>query len=104
MQGGPIMTQIIDTSSNYEKEWFCNKGYSVEIREEEDIIKIKHKGKVVSEIVCFLGSGVCYFVTGQEEESQSCNLEKETMVIAWNIATILLLKEKEGTISFSIGI
>ncbi len=97
------MAQIIDrTSDDFAKQWPCGKGYSVEIR--EDIVEIRKNGKTKAEIVYLPGPSVCYFLTRDKEKVQCCNLEKKSMFIYWGIATIWIVKEKEGNIFFSVSI
>lgn len=98
------MTQIIDTSYKYAAKWFHDKGYSVNIREEEDTIEIKNGKNVVAEFVCFSGPSICYFVTADEAETQCCSLEKNSMIITSEAAAMMLKKGLEGEIFFSIGV
>lgn len=102
-QGGRIMTKIIDrTSDDFAKQWLCGKGYSVEIR--EDMVQIRQNGKNKAEIVYFPGPSVCYFLAQDEDDIRCCNLEKKSMFIDLGIATICIVKEKEGEIFFSVSI
>lgn len=98
------MVRMIDFSSDRVKQWLYQKGYSVQTREEADIVEIKQNGTNVAEIVYFPEAATCFFLTQDVEAVKSCNLEKKSMFIEWNIATIFVVKDDEGNINFCIGI
>lgn len=99
------MKLIIDKSQDDAKKKLCEKGYSVETR--EDMLEIKHNGLKVLEIVYFPGSSVLYSLTKEEEDIQCCNLKKAPMVfIYWFDARICInvVKQKEGNIFIQVSI